>query len=115
MGVKPGNYYDVLATSSGFKWRHPDGEPEGVQEALLNTHKDGSYTHVLKVEAGTIFPERVSHEFFEEVYYIQGEMVNTKTHKKIRGGAYVLHRPGEYHGPFKCLKTCLILEFRYYK
>jgi len=42
-------------------------------------------------------------------------MLNTKTKKTIGGGAYVFHKPGEEHGPFKCVKTCLILEFRYFK
>jgi hypothetical protein len=35
--------------------------------------------------------------------------------KSIKGGTYVFHKSGEESGPFRCLKTCLILEFRYYK
>lgn len=115
MPVKPGEYSDILAVESGIGWSHPEGEPEGVRELLLNRHKDGSYTHLLRVEAGTEFPEPVSHEFYEEAYYVRGEMLNTKTKKKIQGGTYVFHKPGEKHGPFRCLKACLILEFRYYK
>ena len=113
--AKPGEYTDILAAFPGLEWKHADGEPEGVDELLLNRHKDGSYTHLLRVPAGTEYPTAVSHEFYEEAYYIQGEMVNTKTRKKVRGGTYVFHKPGEMHGPFRCLKTCLILEFRYYK
>lgn len=112
---KPGEYRDVLAAKSDSGWSRPKGEPEGVRELVLNRHEDGSYTHLLRVKAGTRFPEPVSHEFYEEAYYIQGEMLNTKTKRKIMGGSYVFHRPGEEHGPFKCLKACLILEFRYYK
>ncbi len=113
---KPGDYADVLAIERvGRGWSHPEGDPEGVLEYVLNRQVDGSYTHLLRVEAGTVFPEPVSHEFYEEAYYIQGEMLNTSTGQKIKGGYYVFHRPGEEHGPFRCLKACLILEFRYYK
>jgi hypothetical protein len=115
MPAKPGGYRDVLVIESGSGWTHPEGEPEGVLEFILNRHADGSHTHLLRVKKGTVFPEPVLHEFYEEAYYIHGEMLNTKTKKKIKGGAYVFHKPGEEHGPFRCLKTCLILEFRYYK
>lgn len=115
MEATPGKYYGVLAGNSGLTWKHPEDEPEGVREALLHTGEDGSYTHLLKVEAGTEFPVPISHEFFEEAYYIQGEMINTRTSEKISGGAYVFHQPGEPHGPFKCLRACVILEFRHYR
>jgi len=115
MPVQPGEYKNILAAKSDSEWNHPKGEPESVREFLLHRHRDGSYTHLLRVEAGTEFPEPVSHEFYEEAYYVQGEMLNTKTRNRIKGGSYVFHKPGEEHGPFRCLKTCLILEFRYYK
>ncbi|HEV2225668.1 MAG TPA: cupin domain-containing protein [Nitrososphaerales archaeon] len=110
-----GEYVNILALTPNLKWQHPEGEPEGVHEAFLNKHEDGSYTHIIRIEPGTEFREPVSHEFFEEAYYIQGEMLNTKTKRTIKAGSYVFHEPHEEHGPFKCLKTCLILEFRYYK
>ena len=115
MPVKPGEYRSILAAGPGAKWSHPKGEPEGVRELLLNRHEDGSYTHILHVKAGTEFREPVSHKFYEEACYIKGEMLNTKTKEKIKAGDYVFHRPGEEHGPFRCLKACLILEFRYFK
>jgi hypothetical protein len=62
-----------------------------------------------------VFSEPVSHKFYEEAYYLQGEMLNLRTRESIKGGAYVFHKPGEAHGPFKCVRTCLILEFRYYR
>jgi len=113
--AKPGGYRDVLVIESGSGWVHPEGEPEGVSEFTLNRHADGSYTHLLRVKKGTVFLEPVTHEFYEEAYYVHGEMLNTKTNEKIKGGAYVFHKPGEEHGPFRCLERCLILEFRYYK
>jgi hypothetical protein len=113
MAIKAGEYFDLK--SDQVRWRPAKGEPEGVEEVVLHRHKDGSYTHVLRVEKGVEFARTVKHDFYEEAYYLEGEMLNTKTRKTIRSGAYVFHKPGEGHGPFKCLKTCLILEFRYYK
>lgn len=102
-------------TSPTLKWRRPKGDPEGMDEAILNEHEDGSYTHVLRIRKGVEISEPVTHDFYEEALYLEGEMLNTKTGEKITRGAYVFHRPGEPHGPFKALKDCLLLEFRYYK
>ena len=114
MAIKAGDYAYVTSDRQ-TRWRRAKGEPEGVDEVLLHKHKDGSYTHILRVKEGVEFREPVKHDFYEEAYYLEGEMVNTKTKERIGGGAYVFHEPGEEHGPFKCLKTCLILEFRYYR
>ena len=114
MVARPGKYYDVLRAGPSLKWKRAEGEPEGVLEAILRKHRDGGRTHVLRVEVGTVFPSVVSHEFFEEAYYIEGEMLNTRTNEVIKGGDYVFHKQREKHGPFRCLKPCLILEFRYY-
>jgi hypothetical protein len=111
--IKAGEYVELK--SNLVRWRHAKGEPEGVDEFLLHRHKDGSYTHVLRVEEGVEFSQPVKHAFYEEAYYLEGEMRNIKTKKTIGRGEYVFHKPGEEHGPFKCMKTCLILEFRYYK
>ena len=113
MAIKPGEYFELRSDEA--RWIHVRGEPEGVDEVVLHRHRDGSYTHVLRVREGVVFAEPVTHEFYEEAYYLEGEMLNTKTGKRISGGAYVFHKPREPHGPFRCLKTCLILEFRYYK
>jgi len=115
MPIKPEEYSNLLAASRHLKWRPLKGEPEGVSEIMLHKHKDGSYTHLIQWEEGVEYSEPVAHDFYEEAYYVSGEMLNKKTRKKITGGTYVFHKPGEEHGPFKCLKTCLILEFRYYK
>jgi hypothetical protein len=115
MPIKLGEYTNILRADRTLKWRRPKGEPEGVAEILLYRHKDGSYTHLVRIEDGVEFPEPVTHDFYEEAYYIEGEMLNTKTNRRIRGGTYVIHKPGERHGPFRCLKTCLILEFRYHR
>jgi len=113
MAIKAGEYFEL--DPDRVSWKRAKGEPEGVDEVVLHRHRDGSYTHVLRVKEGVEFSQPVKHEFYEEAYYLKGEMLNTKTGKTIDRGEYVFHRPGEPHGPFKCLKTCLILEFRYYK
>jgi hypothetical protein len=113
VAVKAGQYFELKPDQ--VNWGRAEGEPEGVDEVVLHRHKDGSYTHVLRVRAGVEFAQPVKHAFYEEAFYLEGEMLNTKTKQTIGAGAYVFHKPGEPHGPFRCLKTCLILEFRYYK
>ncbi len=114
MPIRAGQYSDIKALQRA-DWRRAKGEPEGVDEVLLHRHEDGSYTHVMRIKEGVEYTKPVKHDFYEEAYYLEGEMLNTRTNKTIEGGAYVFHEPGEEHGPFKCMKTCLVLEFRYYK
>jgi ChrR Cupin-like domain len=115
MAIKPGAYADILRGTGSLKWKPQRDAPKGTREAVLQKHKDGSYTHLVRIPAGVEFPDSVAHPFHEEAYYIEGAMLNTRTRHTIRSGTYVYHRPGEEHGPFRCLKACLILEFRYYK
>ena len=87
VATKAGEYFNLK--SARARWRHVKGEPEGVDEVVLHSHKDGSYTHVLSVEKGVEFTQTVRHDFYEEAYYLDGEMLNTKTGKKIGGGVRV--------------------------
>lgn len=111
----PGLYADLSMANEDLKWHDVPGEPEGVSEVVLVAHEDGSYTHLMRVEEGVRIPGPVVHDFYEEAYYLQGEMLNSKTGEKISAGSYVFHEPGEEHGPFRCVTACLILEFRYFK
>jgi hypothetical protein len=99
MSLKPGEYTNIVSSSKSLKWRHVKGEPQGVSEIMLHKHKDGSYTHLIRWEAGVEYFDPVAHDFYEEAYYISGEMLNKKTRKKITGDTYVFHKPGEEHGP----------------
>jgi hypothetical protein len=116
MPIEPGEYVKISTADRRLGWERVEGEPDGVTEALLHRHEsDGSYTHLLRIEAGVELPGPVTHEFYEEAYYLEGEVLNVGTGESIGAGSYVFHEPGEEHGPYRCLETCLILEFRYYK
>ena len=115
MSIKAGEYAKLSTDNRRLKWTKVAGEPDGVSEVLLHKHPDGSYSHLLRIERGVVMPDIVTHDFYEEAYYLEGEILNTKTSETVTAGMYVFHEPGEEHGPFRCLKTCLILEFRNYK
>lgn len=115
MSIKPGDYVQILKRNENLRWSQVEGEPTGVVESILHRHQDGSYTHLLRIPAGTVIPDPVVHDFYEEALYVEGEMLNTKTGETITGGMYVFHSPGEEHGPFRCVRDCLLVEFRYYK
>ena len=115
MSAAEGEYLNLLKLPEGTTWRQSKDDPKGVYEVVLRRHRDGSYSHLIRIDAGVELKLPVVHEFYEEAYYISGEMLNTKTMKRIKAGDYVFHSPGEVHGPFRCVKTCTILEFRYSK
>lgn len=113
--MNAGDYIELVSSNPVLKWTKVPGEPEGTAEVVPHEHEDGSYTHLLRIEKGVVIPGVVVHDFYEEAYYLEGKILNTTTGQTISRGMYVYHAPGEEHGPFRCLETCLILEFRYYK
>ena len=111
--MEPGSYVDLLRGK--LRFRQVKGEPEGVTEVILHKHADGSYSHLVRIKKGVKIPGPFTHEFYEEAYYVEGEMMNERTGETITAGMYVFHKPQEEHGPFTCIKTVTLVEFRYFK
>ena len=114
MAIKAGDYVYVKSGQRA-RWRHAKGEPEGVDEVLLHKHEDGSYTHILRVKEGVEFSDPCPARVLRGGILSRGRDGQHEDQEEIGAGAYVFHEPGEEHGPFKCLKTCMVLEFRYYR
>jgi hypothetical protein len=62
MAIKAGEYFEL--DPDKVRWKRAKGEPEGVDEVVLHRHRDGSYTHVLRVREGVEFAQPVKHEFY---------------------------------------------------
>lgn len=111
---------------NGAGWRLPEGYPPGlgVDELILagnleTNRKTGNRTRLLRFKPGVFTKEPFVHDYWEEVFLVQGDLtVGSDEHG--RGGenfsapTYACRPPGIYHGPFKSVGGCLLLEMHYY-
>jgi hypothetical protein len=117
-------FHPIAMTGDG--WQLPDGyEPGGgVDEKILSGSLDaknrrGSRTRLLRFQPGVYTTEPFVHEYWEEVFLLQGDLT-VGNDRNGHGGepfispTYACRPPGVYHGPFKSEGGCLLLEMHYY-
>jgi hypothetical protein len=61
-----------------LKFKQVKVEPKGITEVVLHRHKDGSYSHVLRIAKGVEIPGPVTHDFYEEAYYIEARCLTRR-------------------------------------
>lgn len=114
-----------IALNSG-DWRLPDGYPPGAlaSEKILSGELDhearrGSRTRLLRFEPGFISTVPFSHEYWEEVLMIEGDMTvghdgTGEGGEKFEGLTYAVRPPTTPHGPFRSDGGALLLEIHYF-
>ena len=96
-------------------WTPLEGAP-GMYEKILAIDPDtGDYTRLLKMEPGVEINKEISHDFWEEVLLIEGEIVDCRRDTVVSVGFYCCLPPGTVHGLVKCPKGAITFETRYYK
>ncbi|MCP4493653.1 MAG: cupin [Gammaproteobacteria bacterium] len=105
-------------------WHVPDGYPPGIKQKVLSGSLDeeakkGSRTRLLKFDPGEYTKKPFVHEYWEEVYLVSGTLIvgndnNGNGGKTFPPNTYACRPPGAYHGPFKSVEGCLLLEIHYY-
>jgi len=111
---------------SGDGWQLPEGyEPGGgVDEKILSGSLDagnrrGSRTRLLRFQPGVFTTQPFVHEYWEEVFLLEGDLT-VGNDADGHGGqpfcapTYACRPPGVYHGPFKSVGGCLLLEMHYF-
>lgn len=106
-------------------WRSPPGYPSGIQEKILSGALDeenmlGSRTRLLRFLPGAFSTVPFVHDYWEEVYVIEGVLTVGSDENGMGGVPYPAHTyacrpPGMAHGPFKSDSGCLLLEIHYYE
>ena len=102
-------------TSIEWKPVETPGYSSGCYEKILSLDEEtGSLTRMIKIEPGARISGTLKHDFWEEVYIIQGELIDTGKKQVFREGYYACRPPGMIHGPFATPSGCICLEFRYF-
>jgi quercetin dioxygenase-like cupin family protein len=89
--------------------------PELTERILAADGDSGVATRMLHFEPGTdTTPNGVQvHDFWEEVYILEGSFTDTRLGKTFSAGDYACRPPGMEHGPWTSAEGCLTFEVRY--
>ena len=119
---KPHLEFVTLDMENGFEV--PPGYPEGMKQKVLASdldeeNKSGSRTPFLKIEAGCYSTVPFVHDYWEEVYLAQGDLIvgcdeNGEGGEQFFAPTYACRPPGVPHGPFKSVNGCTLFEVHYY-
>ncbi|MEU7632344.1 cupin domain-containing protein [Nocardia sp. NPDC049220] len=93
------------------------GHVPGLTERILATDPEsGTATRILRFAPNTdTTPNGVQvHDFWEEVYILEGEMTDLRLGQIFSAGQYACRPPGMAHGPWTSgPQGCLTFEVRY--
>jgi hypothetical protein len=86
----------------------------GVEEKILaRDHASGDVTRLLRFAAGVETRDTITHDFWEEVWILEGELTDLGKRQTFTAGMYACRPPGMVHGPYRVERGCTTLEIRY--
>lgn len=120
--LKPAVPFHLLDLEDG--WEQVPGGAPGVQQKMLSgaldeDEKTGVRTRLIRFKAGTVAPMVFLHDYWEEVYLLQGTLItgcdeNGEGGERFTGPCYACRPPGTPHGPFHSPDGCIFFEIQYY-
>ena len=81
---------------------------------LDTTAKRGKRTRLLRMAPGAVTPEAHAHDYWEEIYILEGEMIvhdGTDGEKVVRVGDYAARKLGVMHDPVSTKDGCMMIDF----
>jgi hypothetical protein len=93
-----------------------DKQPGIFQKILSKDDGTGNYTRLMRFEKGADFSFAgvLTHEFWEEVWIIEGSLTDLTLGKTFNSGSYACRPPGMKHGPYRSDTGVLMFEIRYF-
>jgi hypothetical protein len=96
--------------------RSVGGIPGLTEKILSEDPETGDYTRILQFAPGTdTTPGVQTHEFWEEVWIIEGSIHDLTLDQTFSAGMYACRPPGMPHGPWRSINGCRTFEVRYYR
>jgi ChrR-like protein with cupin domain len=88
----------------------------GVTQKVLSRDPDSEdVTRLLRFEPGTETSETIAHDFWEEVWILEGSLVDLALGRTFTTGMYACRPPGMRHGPYRSPDGALLFETRYHR
>lgn len=97
-------------------WVPIPGPVPGLSERILAHDKAGGVaSRMLRFEPGcdTTANGVLRHDFWEEVYILEGELHDLELDRTFTEGMYACRPPGMPHGPWRSPSGCVTFEVRY--
>lgn len=124
MLMNPKQHLEFHPVDLDSGWHVPPGYPDGIEQKILAGELDeaagtGNRTRLLRFKPGVFTVSPFVHEYWEEVYLLEGDLIVGNDATGEGGQAFSPHTyacrpPGAAHGPFKSETGCLLLEVHYY-
>ncbi|MDE0941352.1 MAG: cupin domain-containing protein [Alphaproteobacteria bacterium] len=118
--IRRNMFFGQIDRENGFEERG-DGNL-GISVKILSNDLDtvakrGRRTRLLRMAPGSETPEAHAHDYWEEIYILEGEMTvldGTDGEKQVATGAYAAREPDVMHGPVRSETGCLMIDFCWY-
>src|SRR5687767_15033610 len=92
------------------------GGPGVMEKVLSRDERTGDVTRLLRFEAGVETRDTITHDFWEEVWIVDGSLVDLGKKQTFTAGMYACRPPGMVHGPYRVpAGGCVTFEIRYGK
>jgi len=89
---------------------------EVIMERVLSEDPDsGDKTRIVRFPPGYEGQEVRTHDYWEEVYILEGYFEDITLNRKFPAGSYACRPPGMKHGPYRTPMGCTALEIQYFK
>lgn len=86
----------------------------GIEEKILSRDPaTGDVTRLLRFAPGVRTAEVIVHDFWEEVFIVEGTLVDLALGRTFTAGMYACRPPGMTHGPYASPGGALLFETRY--
>ena len=100
--------------TESISWTPIEGSP-GIYEKILNKDPEaGSVTRLLKFDPGVRTTDVLVHDFVEEIWVIEGELIDTRQNLELKKNYYGYRHPGMEHGPYYTKNGATTFEIRNY-
>jgi hypothetical protein len=96
-------------------WRPVEGRLGAYEKILSFDPETGNYTRLFKVVGPSEGTETMSHDFWEEIFLLKGNITDKVKNETYKAGYYACRPPGMKHGPYKTNEESIGFEIRYHK
>jgi hypothetical protein len=118
-------FFAIQPDAASTAWSPVPSSAGAIEELVLADNLDiaagtGSRTRLARWTAGALIERPVLHDFHEEVFIVEGDLV-VGCDAEGQGGeafgpyTFACRPPGAVHGPFVSRTGCVLLEFMYYE
>ncbi len=102
-------FFDVTS----LPWEPIPGLSGIEQKILAGDRNSADFSRLARIAAGAEFDVPLVHDFWEEIWILEGSVQDRRTGLTYTAGMYSCRPPGMVHGPFASTEGCLVFEVRY--